>query len=211
MVRSRGASRKPLRIFPEDLPMRMFYARGPFLRGTGAAPSQGTPSAQHSRSCIPSHHRGMPGLALNGQVMGELTGWAWADPTAASATWEPRAGVIPGEEQQEPQGPAPLSQECGRHSPFICLMSPYSNLLLNCPFDRRELWAIPRWTLSCPYLLCWLQGNQKHSAHPLLYSQALFILLGEKLFLCKILQRQYEHQVYINIYINEYYRARKQN
>lgn len=41
MVRSRGASRKPLCIFPEDLPMGMFHAHGAFLRGTGAPVCKG--------------------------------------------------------------------------------------------------------------------------------------------------------------------------
>lgn len=41
MVRSRGASRKPLCVFPEDSPMRVFYAHGAFLRGTGAPVGKG--------------------------------------------------------------------------------------------------------------------------------------------------------------------------
>lgn len=113
-----------------------------------AVPTQGSPSAQHSRRCIPSPCPGMSGLMWSGQIMEELTGWAWADPTAASATWEPRAGAIPGEQQQEPQGPAPPFQEWGRHLPFICHLSPFSSLLLNCSFDRTELWAIPFLSLN---------------------------------------------------------------
>lgn len=36
MVRSRGASRKPLCIFSEDLPMSAFYTHGTYLLGAGA-------------------------------------------------------------------------------------------------------------------------------------------------------------------------------
>lgn len=169
MVRSRGASRKPLCIFPEDLPMSTFYTHGTYLLsaaarlGNASAAPPGQPKHTAQRWLCPQPPPRDPRPHVGSQVMPRAAvaygsshrlGLSW--PCCCFSHLQALGWTLPAEQQQARWGPAPPSQVPGRHPLFIRHLNPFSKLcgMLNGPFGMSELRDVPRWTLSCPYLFC---------------------------------------------------------